>query len=191
MGKKAAVITLSLTVLRGTVIGLFLKHEDTPIIKANDKALSYTLLSSLIFCFLCFLLFIGCSIIATCILQQITLGVVFTVTISTALGKTITIILAFKVTDPGKRMRGLLVSGAPNYTIIPFCSLIQFTLCGIYMRRNPPYIDTDAHSEHGHIIIVCNKGSYVLGYLGSLALVSFTVAFLERTLPDTFNEAMS
>ncbi|EHB06385.1 Vomeronasal type-2 receptor 26 [Heterocephalus glaber] len=153
MGKIAAGIALSLTVLRATVIGLFVKHQDTPIIKANNKALSYTLLNSLIFCFLCSLLFIGCSNTATCILQQITFGVVFTVTISTALGKTITMVLAFK------------------------------------MRRNPPYIDTDAHSEHGHIIIVCNKGSCVLGYLGSLAQVSFTVAFLERNLPDTFNEA--
>ncbi|XP_013362652.1 PREDICTED: vomeronasal type-2 receptor 116-like [Chinchilla lanigera] len=62
------------------------------------------------------------------------------------------------------------------------------------MGTNPPYIDTDAHSEHGHIIIVCNKGSLtafycVLGYLGTLALLSFTVAFLARNLPDTFNEA--
>ncbi|EHB07399.1 Vomeronasal type-2 receptor 26 [Heterocephalus glaber] len=90
-------------------------------------------------------------------------------------------------------MRQLLVSGAPNY-VIPICSLIQLTLCGVWMRTNPPYIDTDAQSECGHIIIVCNKGSLtafycVLGYLGSLALVSFTVAFLARNLPDTFNGA--
>lgn len=62
------------------------------------------------------------------------------------------------------------------------------------MRKNPPYIDTDAHSEHGHVIILCNKGSItafycVLGCLGSLALVSFIVAFLARNLHDTFSEA--
>ncbi|EHB05952.1 Vomeronasal type-2 receptor 26 [Heterocephalus glaber] len=90
-------------------------------------------------------------------------------------------------------MRQLLVSGAPNY-IIPICSLIQLTFCGVWMETNPPYIDTDAHSEHDHFIIMCNKGSLiafycVLGYLGSLALVSVTVAFLGRNLPDTFNEA--
>ncbi|EHB07397.1 Vomeronasal type-2 receptor 26 [Heterocephalus glaber] len=90
-------------------------------------------------------------------------------------------------------MRQLLVSGAPNY-IIPICSFIQLTFCGVWMGTNPPYIDTDAHSEHGHIIIMCDKVSLiafycVLGYLGSLALVSFTVAFPARNLSDTFNEA--
>lgn len=90
-------------------------------------------------------------------------------------------------------MKWLLVSGAPNY-IIPICTIIQIILCAIWLGASLPSVDIDAHSEHGQIIIVCNKGSVtvfycVLGYLGFLALGSFTVAFLARNLPDTFNEA--
>ncbi|XP_021108028.1 vomeronasal type-2 receptor 116-like [Heterocephalus glaber] len=193
MGKAMANTALSLTVLTAAVLGLLVKHRDIPTVKANNRALSYTLLISLTFCFLCSLLFTGWANTATSILQQTIFGVVFTVAVSTVLAKTVTVVLAFKVTAPGRRMRQLLVSGAPNY-VIPICSLIQLTLCGVWMRTNPPYIDTDAQSECGHIIIVCNKGSLtafycVLGYLGSLALVSFTVAFLARNLPDTFNGA--
>ncbi|XP_023560898.1 vomeronasal type-2 receptor 116-like [Octodon degus] len=192
LGKALAGAALSLSVLSAALLGLFVKHRDTPIVKANNRALSYTLLISLTCCFLCSLLFIGRPNAATCILQQTTFAVVFTVAISTVLAKTITVVLAFKATAPGRIMRQLLVSGASNY-IIPICTLIQLTLCAVWMGTNPPYIDTDAHSEHGHIIIICNKGSLaafycVLGYLGSLALVSFTVAFLARNLPDTFNE---
>uniref|UniRef100_G1U8U2 G-protein coupled receptors family 3 profile domain-containing protein n=1 Tax=Oryctolagus cuniculus TaxID=9986 RepID=G1U8U2_RABIT len=174
-------------------LGVFVKHRDTPIVKANNRCLSYILLIALIFCFLCSLLFIGHPNTTTCVLQQTTFGVVFTLAVSTVLAKTITVLLAFKVTVPGRRMRQWLLSGVPN-SIIPICSLIQLALCGIWLGTSPPFIDTDAHSEHGHIILVCNKGSVtafycVLGYLGSLALASFTVAFLARNLPDKFNEA--
>ncbi|KAM5237926.1 vomeronasal type-2 receptor 116-like [Ctenodactylus gundi] len=193
LGRALAGTALTFTILTAAVLAVFVKHHNTPIVKANNRGLSYTLLISLFCCFLCSLLFIGCPNTVTCILSQTTFGVVFTVAVSTVLAKTITVVLAFKITAPGKKMRQLLVSGAPNY-IIPICSLIQLALCGIWMGTNPPFIDTDAHSEHGHIIIVCNKGSLtafycVLGYLGSLALGSFTVAFLARNLPDTFNEA--
>ncbi|KAM5237931.1 vomeronasal type-2 receptor 116-like [Ctenodactylus gundi] len=193
LGKALSATALSLTVLTALVLGLFVKHRDTPIVKANNRGLSYTLLVSLAFCFLCSLLFIGRPNTSTCILRQTTFAIVFTVAVSTVLAKTFTVVLAFKVTTPDRRMRQFLVSGAPN-SIIPICSLIQLTLCGIWMGTSPPFIDTDTHSEHGHIIIVCNKGSLtafycVLGYLGSLALGSFTVAFLARNLPDTFNEA--
>uniref|UniRef100_A0A286XAL5 G-protein coupled receptors family 3 profile domain-containing protein n=1 Tax=Cavia porcellus TaxID=10141 RepID=A0A286XAL5_CAVPO len=193
LGKALAGTALSLTVLTAAALGIFVKHRDTPIVKANNPAMSYTLLISLIFCFLCSLLFIGRPSTVTCILQHTIFAIVFTVAVSTVLAKTITVVLAFKATAPGRRMRQLLMSGALNY-IIPICTLVQLTLCGIWMGTHPPYIDTDAHSEHGHIIIMCNKGSLrafysVLGYLGSLALLSFTVAFLARNLPDTYNEA--
>uniref|UniRef100_A0A8C2VBD1 Vomeronasal type-2 receptor 116-like n=1 Tax=Chinchilla lanigera TaxID=34839 RepID=A0A8C2VBD1_CHILA len=193
LGMALVCMAVCFSILTAAVLGLFVKHRHTPIVKANNKALSYTLLISLTCCFLCSLLFIGRPSTATCILQQTTFGVVFTVAVSTVLAKTTTVILAFNIAAPSSRMRWLLASHTPN-VIVPVCTVIQLTLCGVWMGTNPPYIDTDAHSEHGHIIIVCNKGSLtafycVLGYLGSLALLSFTVAFLARNLPDTFNEA--
>ncbi|XP_076420522.1 vomeronasal type-2 receptor 116-like isoform X1 [Peromyscus maniculatus bairdii] len=193
LGKTLASIALCFTAFTVLVLAVFVKHHDTPLVKANNQNLSYILLISLMFCFLCPLLFIGHPSSATCILQQITFGVVFTVAISTVLAKTVTVLLAFIVIGPGKRMRFFMISRAPNY-IIAICTLIQIILCAIWLLVSPPSIDTDAHSEYGQIIIVCNKGSVtafycVLGYHGSLALTSFIVAFLARNLPDKFNEA--
>uniref|UniRef100_A0A8D2DZH8 G-protein coupled receptors family 3 profile domain-containing protein n=1 Tax=Sciurus vulgaris TaxID=55149 RepID=A0A8D2DZH8_SCIVU len=193
LGMALACTALCLSALTAAVLGVFLRHQHTPIVKANNRALSYILLISLTFCFLCSLLFIGRPNTATCTLQPIAFGLVFTVAVATVLAKTLTVILAFNITAPGRRMRRLLVSGAPNY-IIPSCSLIQLTLCGVWLGTSPPFVDSDTHSEHGHIIITCNKGSVTafycsLGYLGSLALGTFMVAFLARNLPDTFNEA--
>ncbi|XP_048196600.1 vomeronasal type-2 receptor 116-like [Perognathus longimembris pacificus] len=193
LGMALVCMALCLSTFTAVILGVFVKYQDTPIVKANNQALSYILLISLMFCFLCSLLFIGHPNSVNCILQQVTFAIVFTVAVSTVLAKTVTVVLAFKITSPGTRMRELLVSGAPNF-IIPICTLIQLTLCGLWLGTSPPFVDIDAHSESGHVIILCNKGSLtafycVLGYLGSLALASFTVAFMARNLPDTFNEA--
>ncbi|XP_032752182.1 vomeronasal type-2 receptor 116-like isoform X1 [Rattus rattus] len=193
LGLVLAITVFVFSALTAVVLWVFVKHHDTPIVKANNRILSYILITSLLFCFLCSFLFIGHPNRTTCILQQTTFGIVFTVAVSTILAKTITVVLAFKVTNPGRRLRNFLVSGTPNY-IIPICSLLQCILCAIWLAVSPPFVDIDEHTERGHIIIVCNKGSVtafycVLGYLACLALASFTVAFLAKNLPDTFNEA--
>ncbi|KAH0521275.1 Vomeronasal type-2 receptor 116 [Microtus ochrogaster] len=193
LGMALAGIALCLCTFTGIILGIFVKHQNTPVVKANNSTLSYILLISLTFSFLCSLLFIGQPNTATCILQQITFGIVFTVAVSTVLAKTITVVLAFEITTSGRWMRGLLKSGALKF-IIPICTFTQIIFCGIWLGTSPPFVDTDAHSEHGQIILMCNKGSVtafycVLGYLGALSMGSFTVAFLARNLPDIFNEA--
>ncbi|XP_032752220.1 vomeronasal type-2 receptor 116-like [Rattus rattus] len=193
LGMTLALMALCFSAFTAVALWIFVKHHDTPIVKANNRTLSYILLSSLILSFQCSFLFIGHPNSVTCLLQQITFGLVFTVAVSTVLAKTVTVVLAFNVTGPERRMRQFLVSRAPNY-IIPICTLIQIILCAIWLGISPPFIDSDACSEYGKIIIVCNKGSVtafysVLGYQASLAIGTFIVAYLARNLPDTFNEA--
>ncbi|KAK7809798.1 hypothetical protein U0070_008448 [Myodes glareolus] len=177
-------IALSLCTLTGLILGIFVKHQNTPVVKANSSILSYILFISLTFRFLCSLLNIGQPSTATCILQEIAFVVVFMVAVSTVLAKTITVVLAFKITTQGRRMRGLSKSGASKFNI-PICTIIHIILCGIWLGTSPPFVDTDAHSVHELVTaFYC-----VLRYLRVLSIGSFTVAFLARNLPDPFNEA--
>ncbi|KAM9095574.1 vomeronasal type-2 receptor 26-like [Sarcophilus harrisii] len=192
-GKALTFVAVSFSLLTVLVLWVFVKFKDTPVVKANNCNLSYMLLISLSFCFLCSLLFIGRPTTASCLLRQTVFAVVFTVVISSILAKTIIVVLAFRVTGPGSRMRMFLHSRMPYYVVL-ICSGIQVLFCAIWLGTYPPFPETDTLSESRHIILTCNEGSAfafycVLGYMGFLALGSFTIAFLARNLPDAFNEA--
>ena len=110
LGMSLTNMTLCFCVITGVLLWVFVKHRDTPIVKANIQAFSYVLFISLRLCFLCSLLFINHPHTATCVLQQITFEAVFTVAMATVLAKTLTVILAFKARKPGRTMRRLLVT---------------------------------------------------------------------------------
>ncbi|NP_001093042.1 vomeronasal 2 receptor 621 [Monodelphis domestica] len=193
LGMILASSAFCFSILTTFVLGVFVMHRDTPIVKANNRSLSYILLISLTLCFLSSLLFIGRPTPAICILRQTTFAIVFTVAIASILAKTITVVLAFRATKPGSQLRRWL-RPAVSHALIFICTLIQMCLCGIWLGTYPPFLEMDKHSEVSFIVIQCNEGSLVtfycvLGYMGFLALVSFTLAFLARNLPDTFNEA--
>uniref|UniRef100_A0A5F8HAP9 Vomeronasal 2 receptor 624 n=1 Tax=Monodelphis domestica TaxID=13616 RepID=A0A5F8HAP9_MONDO len=193
LGMILAFAALCFSILTTFVLRVFVMYRDTPIVKANNCSLSYILLISLTLCFLSSLLFIGRPTPAICILRQTTFAIVFTVAIASILAKTITVVLAFRATKPGSKLRRWL-RPAVSHSLIFICTLIQMCLCGFWLGTYPPFLEMDTHSEASFIVIQCNEGSLVtfycvLGYMGFLALVSFTLAFLVRNLPDTFNEA--
>ncbi|XP_069502781.1 vomeronasal type-2 receptor 26-like [Ambystoma mexicanum] len=180
-------------ILTAGVLGIFIKYRNTPLVKANNRNLSYTLLLSLMLCFLCSLLFLGRPSKTSCLLQQTCFGIIFTIAVSSVLGKTITLIIAFKATKPGSKFRkwvGTRVSSC----LLFLCTLVQVLICTMWLVHSAPFPDIDTRSETGKMILQCNEGSVigfysVVGYMGFLALLSFVAASIARKLPDSFNEA--
>uniref|UniRef100_A0A8C5R468 G-protein coupled receptors family 3 profile domain-containing protein n=1 Tax=Leptobrachium leishanense TaxID=445787 RepID=A0A8C5R468_9ANUR len=191
MGFALAATSITSSAFTLLVVCIFKKYSETPVVKANNRNISYIILSALTTCFLSALLFIGYPIRVTCLLRQIVFGITFSVVVSGMLAKTITVILVFKSTKPGAI--GKRFDSRISTIVIVFCPFLQIGICMVWLLMSPPFPELNTRARADTILAECNEGSNIffysmLGYMGLLATVSFVVAFLSRKLPDSFNE---
>ncbi|KAM8939629.1 vomeronasal type-2 receptor 26-like [Pelodytes ibericus] len=175
------------------ILAFFISFKDTPIVKANNKSLSFLLLVSIMLSFPCVFLFLGRPVDITCMLRQISFAIIFSLAISSILGKTIMIYIVFKASKPGSVWSNWISMKVSSSVVLIFSS-VQVIINICWLTISPPFQELDTLSYPGKMIIQCNEGSViafytVLGYMGFLAAVSFIIAYLARTLPDNFNEA--
>ncbi|XP_050921485.1 extracellular calcium-sensing receptor-like [Lates calcarifer] len=192
-------ICLTTTSLLGTficavVLGIFIYHRKTPIVRANNSELSFQLLLSLKLCFLCSLLFIGRPRLWTCQLRHAAFGISFVLCVSCILVKTMVVLAVFTASKPGGgaslKWFGVLQQRG---TVLVLTS-VQVAICTVWLLSASPAPHKNTHYHNDKIVYECVVGSTVgfavlLGYIGLLAILSFLIAFLARNLPDSFNEA--
>ncbi|XP_078524851.1 extracellular calcium-sensing receptor-like [Lissotriton helveticus] len=193
LGGALTALNVFFSLITMVILSLFIHSRETPIVKANNRSLSYLLLLSLTVCFLSSLAFIGYPTAKKCLLRQVAFGITFALCISCILAKTIMVVIAFNATKPNSELRRW-AGPELSYSIIIICTLIQVLLCAFWLAFIPPFPEYIFPTQPGYIIVECNEGSHIafwcmLGYLWLLASISFIVAFLARKLPDTFNEA--
>ncbi|XP_063797634.1 extracellular calcium-sensing receptor-like [Pseudophryne corroboree] len=175
-----------------SVLCIFIRFRDTPLVKANNRHLSYLLLVALLFCFLCSFLFIGRPSTITCLVRQAIFGTIFSLCVSCIFAKTITVVIAFNATKPNSSLRKWVGSSIPNSMILTG-SGIQSVICISWVIMYPSFPEVNMKDSKGVITVECKEGSIIffyimLGFLGSLAILTLIIAFLARNLPDGFNE---
>ncbi|KAM9294516.1 vomeronasal type-2 receptor 26-like [Gastrophryne carolinensis] len=193
LGLALTLTAIALSTIASAILGIFIRHRKSAIVRANNMDFSITLLVSLVLSPLCILFFIGKPVKTTCLVRQVALSIIFAICISSVLGKTLTVVIAFNATKPGSTLNRFVGSKFPKYIVCP-CLLIEIVICSAWILYLPPFPDYDSRSQSSLLILQCNEGSNVAFYLATgyntlLASVCFIIAYLARGLPDNFNEA--
>uniref|UniRef100_A0A3B5ARB1 Vomeronasal type-2 receptor 1-like n=1 Tax=Stegastes partitus TaxID=144197 RepID=A0A3B5ARB1_9TELE len=144
---------------------VFVMHIGSPLVKANDALLSFSLLFSLVVTFLCSIVFLGEPQHWSCMTSQVALALGFALCLSSIMG-------------------GLPV----EKLIYPLLS------CTVWLIILPPHPIKNTSAQNIKIILECDEGSVVFiccifAYDILLALLAFIFAFIARKLEDHFSEA--
>ncbi|XP_028619400.1 vomeronasal type-2 receptor 1-like [Grammomys surdaster] len=179
----------ALVVLAVTVV--YVIHRHTPLVKANDRELSFLIQMSLVITVLSSMLFIGKPCNWTCMARQVTLALGFCLCLSSILGKTISLFFAYRISVSKTR----LISMHPIYRklIVLFCALGEIGVCAAYLVLDPPRMFKNIEIQNVKIIFECNEGSIeflcsIFGFDVLLALLCFLTTFVARQLPDNYYE---
>nr|XP_046244990.1 extracellular calcium-sensing receptor-like [Scatophagus argus] len=182
------------TCMCAVVLGIFICHRRTPIVRANNSELSFQLLLSLKLCFMCSLLFIGRPTLWTCQLRHAAFGISFVLSISCILVKTVVVLAVFKASKPGGGASLKWFGAMQQRGTVMVLTSIQATICTAWIVSASPVPHKNTHYYNDKIVYECVVGSTIgfavlLGYIGFLAVLSLFIAFIARNLPDSFNEA--
>ncbi|KAG5835768.1 glutamate receptor, metabotropic 2a isoform X1 [Anguilla anguilla] len=175
------------------VIGLFFKNNDTPVVKASGRELSYILLLGVLMCYSMTFIYIAKPSAAVCTLRRLGLGTSFAVCYSALLTKTNRIARIFNgVKDGAQRPRFI----SPTSQVVICLALIscQLVVVVVWLLVEAPGVRKEISPERRDVVTLkCNsKDSSMLVSLtyNCVLIVLCTVyAFKTRKCPENFNEA--
>ncbi|XP_012871657.1 PREDICTED: vomeronasal type-2 receptor 1-like [Dipodomys ordii] len=179
-----ALVALAVTVV-------YVLYRRTPLVQANDRELSFLIQVALLIIMLSSLIFIGKPHTWSCRARQVTLALGFALCLSSILGKTISLFLAYRISASKTR----LLSMRPVFRklIVLLSVLVETGICIAYLLMRPPRVYKNMESQVIKIILECNEGSIeflcvVFGVDVLLAFLCFLSSFVARQLPDNYYE---
>ncbi|KAK7905203.1 hypothetical protein WMY93_017810 [Mugilogobius chulae] len=194
LGITLTTVAVSGAAVTTAVFVVFLYYRQTPMVRANNKELSFLLLVSLKLCFLCSLVFIGRPSVWSCRFQQAAFGISFVLSVSCLQVKTMVVLAAFRSARPGAEMFVKWFGPRKQRGSVWLLTCIQVIICIVWLCVSPPEPHVDLEVQGSKVTLECAMKSVlgfslVLGYIGLLACTCLLLAFLARKLPDNFNEA--
>ncbi|KAK7909662.1 hypothetical protein WMY93_014346 [Mugilogobius chulae] len=175
------------------VIGIFLKHNETPVVKASGRELCYILLLGVLMCYCMTFIYIAKPSTAVCTLRRLGLGTSFAVCYSALLTKTNRIARIFSgVKDGAQRPR--FISPASQVAICGGLISCQLLVVLIWMLVEAPGVRKEVSPERRDIVTLkCNSRDtsmlISLTYNCILIILCTFYAFKTRKCPENFNEA--
>ncbi|KAI1888163.1 hypothetical protein AGOR_G00182200 [Albula goreensis] len=175
------------------VVGVFIRHNDTPLVKASGRELCYILLLGVFMSYSMTFFFIAKPSPAICTLRRLGLGTSFAVCYSALLTKTNRIARIFGgVKDGAQRPRFI----SPSSQVFICLSLIsvQLVLVSVWLLLEVPGTRRFTLPERRETVILkCNvRDSSMLlslSYDVVLVVLCTVYAFKTRKCPENFNEA--
>ncbi|CAL8325405.1 unnamed protein product [Merluccius merluccius] len=180
------------------VMATFVRHNDTPIVRASGRELSYVLLTGIFLCYIITFLMIGKPDAGVCAFRRIFLGLGMCISYAALLTKTNRI---YRIFEQGKQTVTAPRFISPTSQIAITSSLICVQLLGVlvWFAVDPPntVVDYDEQKTVNPVLargvlkcditdlqIICS-----LGYSILLMVTCTVYAIKTRDVPEDFNEA--
>lgn len=185
-----ASLTVLGLVLTISVLILYVRHGNTPIVQAAGGFIFYCNMAGFLCAFSSTLLVIGEPTSLKCKLQKPVFGISFALCLSSVLAKTIRILGSFE--NPGGKpskfqMRLYLI-------IMGVGPFLQCLICVLWVCLDPPEARIVFPEEEPLILLECHGdaglgSSFVNGYLCFLAFCALACAMKSQALPANFSDA--
>lgn len=180
------------------VMATFVRYNDTPIVRASGRELSYVLLTGIFLCYIITFLMIAKPDVAVCAFRRIFLGLGMCISYAALLTKTNRI---YRIFEQGKQTVTAPRFISPTSQIAITSSLISVQLLGVlvWFAVDPPntIVDYDEQKTINPMLargvlkcditdlqIICS-----LGYSILLMVTCTIYAIKTRDVPEDFNEA--
>ncbi|XP_064161117.1 metabotropic glutamate receptor 7 isoform X1 [Anguilla rostrata] len=180
------------------VMATFIRYNDTPIVRASGRELSYVLLTGIFLCYIITFLMIAKPDVAVCSFRRIFLGLGMCISYAALLTKTNRI---YRIFEQGKKSVTAPRLISPTSQLAITSSLISVQLLGVFIwfGVDPPntIVDYDEQKtmnpDQARGVLKCDITDLQiicsLGYSILLMVTCTVYAIKTRGVPENFNEA--